>query len=166
MERVQSRELWVQRLRQECEHPGPDTTEALHVALSGNERGGPSLVLLVDVALHRLPPVLSAVGRLLTSVLLSGLGRQTTAGRLKVVSCALELLPTYLPKVIYRQRQGWRGKGDRCQNPLPTCPLSCRGFTRCSGERLTPEQGALNRLHSVQTRFMGSLASLQTWAYL
>lgn len=43
---------------------------------------------------HRLPPVLradpSAVGRLLTSVLLSRLGRQTTAGRLKVVSCALE----------------------------------------------------------------------------
>lgn len=61
--------------------------------------------------------ILSTVGVLLTSVLLSRLGRQTTAGRLKVVSCALEqnrnsqLLPSYLPEVIYTQRQGREGKG-------------------------------------------------------
>lgn len=106
----------------------------------------------------QLPLVLQAepltVGSLLTSVLLSRLGRQTTAGRLKVVSCALEqncnsqLLPSYLPEVIYRRRRGWEGKGDRCQNRLHLS-FKLQGFTHCSGERLTPEKGTRDRLHSV-----------------
>lgn len=49
---------------------------------------------------------LSAVGMLLTSVLLSRFGRQT-AGRSKggFLCCPLQLLPSYLPGMIYRTRE-------------------------------------------------------------